>query len=130
MRETPKGFSVLSRAELLETGHRRVTFGQAAKVEKNCLLPMASSSGLQASNDAKCFHGHRDSGSPGVRAMPVQPGICGICKSDPAFRRRATSYLHGSPEKRVPEDRPQPATATFKQRTSGHAPRRSTCLER
>ena len=35
-----------------------MTFGQAAKVEKNCLLPMASSSGLQASNDAKCFHGH------------------------------------------------------------------------
>jgi hypothetical protein len=100
MRETPKGFSVLSRAELLETGHRRVTFGQAAKVGKNCLLPMASSSGLQASNDAKCFHGHRDSGSPGVRGKPAQPGICRICKSDPAFPRRATSYLHGSPEKR------------------------------
>ncbi len=126
-----KGFNVpLKGREPLETGHRRVTFGQAAKGEKNCLLPMASSSGLQASNDAKSFHGHRDSGSPRVRGKLAQPASRRICKSDPASRRRAASDLDGSPEKRVPEDRPQPATATFKQRASGHASRRSTCLER
>jgi hypothetical protein len=131
MTEITKGFNVpLKGREPLETGYRRVTFGQAAKGEKNCLLPMASSSGLQASNDAKCFHGHRDGGSPRVRGKLAQPASRRICKSDPASRRRATSDLDGSPEKRVPEDRPQPATATFKQRASGHAPRRSTCLER
>jgi hypothetical protein len=54
-----------------------VTFGQAA-VEKNCLLPMASSRGLQASNDAKCFHGHRDSGSPRVRGKLAQPLAAGL----------------------------------------------------
>jgi hypothetical protein len=120
MTEITKGFNVpLKGREPLETGRRRVTFGQAA-VEKNCLLPMASSRGLQASNDAKCFHGHLDSGSPRVRGKLAQP----------ASRRRATSYLEGSPEKRVPEDRPQSAIATFQPRASGHAPRRSTCLER
>jgi hypothetical protein len=102
MTEITKGFNVpLKGREPLETGHRRVSFGQAAKGEKNCLLPMASSGGLQASNDAKSFHGHRDSGFPRVRGKLAQPASRRICKSDPASRRRATSDLDGSPEKRV-----------------------------
>jgi hypothetical protein len=75
-------------------------------------MPMASSSGFQANNETKRAHGHYHWGSPGVRGKPAQPGSRRICKSDPAFRRRPTRYLDGSPAKRGPEDRPQPAAAT------------------
>ena len=55
-----------------------MTFGQAAKVEKNCLLPMASSSGLQASNDAKGFHGHLTVVLLGCEGSPHSPVSAGF----------------------------------------------------
>src|ERR1700724_4323696 len=114
------GFSARREGELRETWReRRMTFGLASELHQDYPVPMSLVAFCKRADEARCRHGHFDSGSPGMRGTYSQPGSGWICKPDPAFRCGFAGPLGGSTAERGPADRPQSATAALQHRVPG-----------